>query len=194
MAQENAIRTCPICGGNYVQKVLELENKPSLRYECGRCGSFEIDRVLADIKAAPWLEVRHLVSAWIRQQNKVGLTPVIADGWSVAEISSRDKWKEEFQHMGFQENVNGKLDALLLAYAEMAGVDYQRRISTTHPYLIAEIAAHHIGEINGLTTLLTELGYVREIPGYGHVISADGWLKIDELRKSIIARGHLKNG
>jgi len=81
--------------------------------------------------------------------------------------------------MGFPENTNEKLDALLLAFADMVKSDYKKQISYGLPHLIAEIAAKNIEEVNGLIDFLKEKGYVDEHPR----ITVNGWEHIDELRK-----------
>lgn len=178
-------KTCPICNETYDNnQVRKLQNGVTLRVNCERCGKYDIAKEFAVAK--PWFEVRHLVSAWIRQQNNAGIKPVIPTDTGVDNAINHESWENRFRYMGFPETTSEKLDALLLAYAERVSSNYQERVKTDRPGLISTVAAKDIDEIKGLTNLLEEMGLLKKVEkAYGALtISAEGWLKIDELRKT----------
>jgi hypothetical protein len=177
---------CPICGENYVQNsIRELSDGLSLEYNCERCGKYKISRQLIDDQ--PWLEVKHLVSAWVKRENRAGIpSPTIGAGADVKTLDSSE-WADRFRRMGFPETTNEKLDALLRAYADSTESDYKRSLDQEQPQLISKVAAKDKGEIKGLTTLLRELDYIKQDKDSSpRTISAKGWLRIDELHKAII--------
>ncbi len=177
MSQLNeSVPICPICWLDGVKTI--QSNGFILWLKCERCGEYQIGIRLASSQA--WDEVRHLVSAWIRRENKAGRIPNIASGEDFNYIYSPD-WAEQFKHMGFPETTNEKLDALLLAYAESIDGNYGKQFSFGLPYFIADVAAKNQEEIDGLNKLLDELEFIdKSFP----TIRAKGWLHIDELRKS----------
>jgi hypothetical protein len=178
MSQERVNSPCPICDERYIKRY--RENGLTFEIDCERCGKYKIDRRLLDDK--PWHGVRHLVSAWVRRENKAGITPDIGKGVDLEDVSNPEWWKSRFTHMGFPKSIIDKLDALLLSYSDMVKSDYKKQISYGLPHLIAEIAAKNVDELNGLIDLLKEMGYVDEHPR----ITAKGWIRIDELRKTIL--------
>jgi len=152
------------------------------RYHCRRCGYFDLDNTLAITRNASFERARHLVSAWVIRQNKSGITsPVVGKGMDL----TRDDWPLQFEHMGFPSTVNEKLDALLLAYADMTSPLLRAELDRSRPQLISEVAARDGTEVRGLTELLEELGYIARAapPGHDLLISGKGWLRIDELRQ-----------
>lgn len=173
---------CPICGENYPQNsIKELPGGLLFEYNCERCGKYKISRKLIDDHDHPWLEIKHLVSAWVRRENRAGISPTIEVGADVNE------WVNQFRRMGFPETINGKLDDLLRAYADSTEGDYKRTLEPEQPQLISKVAAKDKGEIIGLTTLLRELTYIEQDKDHSpRTISAKGWLRIDELNKAII--------
>lgn len=189
MSQNNEILQCYVCGDPYVKKSYQLET--GLFYvECERCGLYLIGQPLRSLSddQKGWFPVRHLVSAWIRRENKAGVTPIIGAGADQAEVSSPDWWRNQYKRMGFPEATNEKLNALLLAYADNARGDFQALLSSIKLQLIAETAVKNLSEIQGLTKILEELGFLEimsETPGGGIrcKISGKGWLYIDELKK-----------
>ena len=189
MSQEYLNSPCPICDENYIKNA--DPNGLMSEIDCARCGKYKIGRRLLDDK--PWQDVGHLVSAWIRRENKSGFTPVVGADVLGDNIDSPEWWSTRFKHMGFPETTNEKLDALLLAYAESVSDNYQESVKTDRPELISTVAAKNIDEIKGLTDLLVEMGRINEKKGpYGNAtvartISAQGWLQIDELRKANVA-------
>lgn len=179
MSQESNTQLCSICNDSYLKSHERLGDR-YFRYECERCGSYKIGDVdAAYFKTGNFDEYRHLVSAWIRRENKIGNVPQIGGN---SNRGLKD-WLEELRHLGFPEATNEKLDALLLGYAEIIKGDYKRQISYGLPHLVAEIAARNVEQVNGLTDFLKELGYIDEHPR----ITANGWRHIDELRKTAIA-------
>lgn len=178
MSQTNKLYHCPICGQGYINSYKEVDNWVIV--QCERCGNFKVDRLFAYDDNQPWKEIRHLLSAWVRRENKVKRVVTIAEDLNIDSLYSTD-WVDQFRQMGFPETFQEKLDALLLAFAEMIKSDYKRQISYGLPHLIAEIAARDIEEVNGLIDFLKEKGYVDQNPR----ITVKGWEHIDELRKSV---------
>lgn len=149
--------------------------------QCERCGKFRIEDVLVTDSNPPWREIRHLVSAWIRRENKARKTPSFVVDRDNHIYSPR--WADQFRHMGFPETTNEKLDALLLAYADSVDGSYGRQFSWGIPHFIADAAAKNQEEVDGLNKLLDELEFIdNRYP----TIRAKGWLHIDELRKTIV--------
>ena len=182
MAQDKT-ENCPVCGENHIKKVRRLESG-MIRYECERCGLFQIDPLLVRLSEKPWDVVKHLVSAWVRRENKAGVTiPMVAQGASISDVSSPEWWVSQYSHMGFPETIGEKLDALLLGYADIVKDDYSRQISYGLPHLVAEIAAKNVLQVNKLTDFLAELGYIDGHPR----ITVNGWRHIDELRRKMVA-------
>jgi hypothetical protein len=100
------------------------------------------------------------------------------------EIKSPSSWITRFKQMGFPETLYEKLDALLIALAKSTQGDYQKRLSL-FPYMIAEIAAKDINEVEGLTNLLLELGFLKEVGQWGmKIVSVEGWFRVEELQHS----------
>jgi len=186
MAQDE-MQTCPICGDYYCNS--ELLHNPVIRLqiECERCGTFYIDDVnYPKNRNQPWEEVRHLYSAWIRQQNKAGLVPTIGKDIDFVSCESPEWWRKRFANMGFPETINDKLDKLLLAYANDIQGDYQKLV-IKQPHFIADIAAKNEGEIEWLTRALEEQEFIKIVSDdFTLKISPKGWQKIDELRKTTI--------
>jgi hypothetical protein len=182
---QKQLTTCPICGENYVRESRSLLSGTIERYFCERCGSFDIDHQLSNLGKKPWNEVRHLVSGWIRKENKAGVTnPIVAGGASFAEITSPEWWSEQFEHLGFPSTTSEKLNALLMAYGESAKGIYDATVSFT-PSLTAEIAAKDLTEVAGLSSLLSQLGYLTRINPLVYEINAKGWLRIEELHNKL---------
>jgi hypothetical protein len=183
MTQNNGFARCPICDEDYLKSKKLLQNCIILRCECERCGQYNIDKIFESIQP-PWAQVRHLVSAWVRRENRTGRIPSIGEGMSQDEIKSPAYWVNRFKHMGFPENMNEKLDALLSTLADSMNDDYRQHIVYL-PNLVAEVAAKDMQEIYGLSDILLELGYLKEV-GEWHVrkIRAEGWLRVDELRRA----------
>ncbi len=189
MVKEAVDRPCPICGENYFKTSKSLESFPGFRNECERCGTYKIDKVLLYPTDPPWAKVSHLVSAWVRRENKAGKIPNIGKGAGIENVSDPQWWEKQFRSMGFPETTNEKLDALLLAYAEKLSGSYGKLIEID-PALISAIAAKNIDELRGLTDLLVEMRYLSEKEnsyGPARIISAQGWLRVDEMRKVYVS-------
>jgi nucleoside 2-deoxyribosyltransferase len=183
MSQEDVNQACPVCGENYLKSSKSLEAFSGFRNECERCGIYDIDKILIDIKDKPWSNVSHLVSAWVRRENNAGITPVIYKGAEIKDISNPEWWEKQFRYMGFPETTTEKLSALLLAYVAMTKGNYFANVAP-EPRLIADIAAKNIEEVFGVTSLLSEIGYLKP---YGNTkrstFTARGWLHVEELKK-----------
>ena len=172
--------SCPLCGSTLVS-----ESKPSQHYidasnyECPRCGKYRLSDYIKNDERFD--AVKHLISAWIRRQHKLGeYNPLIRPS------DDNDDWFVNLQRAGFPQGVSEKLDALLLAYADIVKDVYKKlvKIKSYHS-LPAEIAARDIDEIEGLNQLLEQLDYVWCEPShpYQHIrITAKGWFRIKELR------------
>jgi nucleoside 2-deoxyribosyltransferase len=184
MTQIGSSIQCAVCGGPYVKSEKRLENG-TWRIECKRCGRYEIGNPLRGLSEQnkPWHKVRHLVSAWIRKENKADKTPFIGAGANNSELSSPDWWESQYKHMGFPETTSDKLDALLVVLADSAKEDYEANISIIEERLIAEIAVNSLKDITGLIRILEEFGYVTPYLPNRYKILGKGWLRIDELRK-----------
>lgn len=179
MANDNHL--CPICKSNAQLRYLESSLR---RYDCPRCGTFDIDRIFEAYSSSGqlWAENIHLVSAWIRRQNKAGISPNLAKSFE----NGAESWGQSLRNAGFPETIDEKFNALLLAYAETTGDDYTKTLDPTLPYLVADIAAKNQEEVLGLTILLVELGFIIQArPASPRRISAKGWQRIDELRRVV---------
>ena len=179
---------CPICSEQRTQHIELPQEWPISRFECERCGTYKMRRDLSVQTEKPWQKVGHLVSAWIRRENKTKIVPRVGKDANKEELASPDWWFNKFSHMGFPQTVNEKLDTLLLTYTEIVDGNLQGNIFPIAPRVISEIAAKNIEEVIGLTTMLGELGYVHSVlsaesPPCSY-ISAKGWLHIDELHKA----------
>lgn len=183
MTQDEQLK-CPICGENYLLSPGSARQSGFLYdYDCRRCGKFKIDRALARGGIAEGFgEVRHFASAWIRERNRAGVTPVVGEG----QDNITDEWVLSFKHMGFPSTVDERINALLKAYADRAKDDMEKKLSRNDPDLIAEVAAKNLKEIEALTSFLHQLGYVvYDAPSsVKPMITAKGWLHVDELRRS----------
>jgi len=175
---------CPICGDLLQEKPIPLFERDATRYNCPRCGKFDADLLyLLDRELS---RKRHLVSAWIRRQNKIGIRypfvpPVSAD--------SAADWYQTLENMGFPQTINDKLDALLKSYADLILSEFNNRYDSVikanqFPFLIADVAAKDIIEVYGLNNILGDIDYVATSQDGQHVrIKAKGWLHYDELHK-----------
>lgn len=176
------INKCPICHQDLAEPAIDLERKDAKRYKCDTCGRYDLSHdTLAD---SHFNDLRPLIRAWIRRQNKHGIpyphVGVSIDGASV-------DWFEGLKHMNFPQTVSEKTDALLKAYAEIVKDDYKKIVRVeSYKNLISEIAAKDVDEVLGLNQLLVELGYIWSEPSHPnqHIrIKADGWKHIEELSK-----------
>jgi len=189
MSTDDQLPNCPICGEHCLRREpgpRSMQTFSVVEYDCKRCGRFRIDiRFPPDTFPKLFDDVRHLISAWIRRQNKMGLVPLVGEGKDVY----REEWLMGFRQMGFPESTGDKLNALLLAYADAANGDYKYAVSPNQPQLIAEVAAKSRDEIEGLSELLHQLGYLSPFVEYrgGPSITARGWLRVEDLRRTVNA-------
>ena len=175
---------CPVCNEDYLSETPKpLQYMNGNRYQCRRCGTFDLDRSLEKSGNANLERARHFISAWIRQQTKSGIFPVVVGkGMDL----TRDDWPLQFEHMGFPSTVNERLDALLSAYADRSSHYLQAALDQSQPQLISEVAARDSFEVRALTNFLVEFGYIEHPPPNRHDlrITGKGWLHIDALRHS----------
>lgn len=173
--------SCPLCGST-----LQREPKPSQHYdasiyECPGCGQY---RLSYDIRNDQRFDsAKHLTSAWIRRQHKLG-----TDNPLVGQSDGSGDWFDNLRRAGLPQDVGEKLDALLLAYADIVRDGYAKIVKIqSYPFLPAEIAARDFDEVEGLNRFLKQLDYIWCEPShlYTHIeITAKGWFRIKELRRS----------
>lgn len=180
MSTSNSLTKCPICLDDSLESSNELEKKMANRYKCRRCGNFISDELtLRDSNLA---KVRHLVSAWIRRQNKWGKTPAFPDDIE----GPPGKWFQNLEHFGFPQTVNEKMDALLNSYADIVKDQFRKPIKIQlNPQLISDTAAKDIHEVRALSELLHERDYIDLTSDDIAKVRVNGWNRIDEIRKSI---------
>lgn len=173
---------CPLC-----RSTLKSGPTPSQHhydastYVCPICGVY---RLSYDIRIDQRLDAaKHLISAWIRQQHKLGEHSPF-----VGQTDGSGDWFDNLERAGFPKDVSEKLDALLLAYADIVKDEYKKIVKIgNYDYLPAEVAARDIGEIEGLNQLLQQLDYIWCEPShaYKHIrITAKGWFRINRLKRS----------
>ena len=180
MDADNQQTICPVCNEPRIEDVRDLQSLPITRYKCGRCGTFDMDRALAVPTTKPWAEVAHFVSAWVRRENKAGITPNIGKGVRREDISNPEWWKTQYGSMGFPTTTIDKLNKLLQVIAENIDSEYDRQFSLGLPHYISEVAAKNGHEVDGLMRILDELELIdKQFPK----VTAKGWLRIDELKK-----------
>ncbi len=175
---------CPICSDQLQEQPRVLQNKDATRFNCSRCGTFDADRLsLAD---SEFSSRRHLVSAWIRRQNKIGIKyPFVPPTSPDPAIN----WYRTLENMGFPQTINEKLDVLLKSYADLILSHFNNQYDSVikankFPSVIADVAAKNIAEIYGLNRILGELDYIQANQDYQHIIiKARGWLHFDELHR-----------
>ena len=172
---------CPVCSNTLEAAPKDSEKFDALRYDCPQCGKYELNDLTKVDQS--FHDSKQLISAWIRLQNKRGnKRPFIGDHFF------EEDWFKNLRNMGFPQTVNEKLNELLKAYADITEDDYNKNIAIgQHLELVSDIAAKNLDEIYGLNRLLAELGYIGPVPNIdSHVrLTAKGWLRIDDLSKSI---------
>lgn len=175
--------SCPVCGSTLPSEPSVSQDYDASIYKCPRCGGY----LLSDfVKIHKDFDTnKHLTSAWIRRQNNLGNRYPFVGG---DQIDGIGKWFGNLQRAGFPQDVSQKLDALLLAYADIVKDEYAKLVKIElQPHLPSEIAARDIGEVEGLNQFLQQLGYIWCEPShlYKQVkITASGWFRIKELRHS----------
>jgi len=173
---------CPVCSSELVRPSRTHEIYDALIYDCPQCGKYELDEFASGNREL--CDSKQLISAWIRLQIKRGNNrPFIG-----ASFPAED-WFKNLRNMGFPQTVNEKLNGLLKAYADIVRDDYKQFVIVQqHRELVSDIAAKNLDEIIGLNRLLAELEYIesdRVNPGKSVRLTAKGWLRIDDLSKSI---------
>jgi hypothetical protein len=172
---------CPVCSNQLKTVPIDSQRAFSKRYDCLQCGKYELSDLAEEDTNLH--DSKQFISAWIRLQNKRGNRPFIGDNFIMED------WFKNLRNMGFPQTVNEKLNALLKAYADIVKDDYQRIVAVEqHLELVSDIAAKNLDEIKGLNRLLGELEYIG--PDLAHIdsrvrLTAKGWLRIDDLSKSI---------
>lgn len=174
--------SCPLCGSTLERgpKISQHPADASL-YECPRCGRYSLSYSIRHDQRFD--ATKHLISAWIRRQHKLGNYNLY-----VGQSDGSGDWFDNLKRAGFPQDVSEKLDALLLAYADIVRDGYAKLVKIhSHPSLPAEIAARDIDEVEGLNKFLKQLDYIWCEPShlYKHIeITAKGWFRIKELRHS----------
>jgi hypothetical protein len=185
MSQEKELQLCPVCYEVNVTDIKDTQSGVLLLYKCKRCGEYYIDRILVGLDEGAWYEVKHLASAWIKRENKSGVTPIFGNfAKGLGDVSSPEWWSKQFEYLGLPKTTNEKMNALLVAFGENVQ-GYNGRVAPDYRY-VSEIGVKSLEEIDGLTVLLSQAGYLRPYGNSGiYSISVNGWLHIDELRKTI---------
>ncbi|MHC4402110.1 MAG: hypothetical protein ACYTG0_20760 [Planctomycetota bacterium] len=180
MSPSDSITKCPICGQQGVDYV-ELIDVPDMlvsEVSCARCGSYRLDHLLLKAGYSPeFSDIRCLISAWIRRQNRAEIQP------HIKYSNFQDpEWLSGFRRMGFPQSITQKLDALLLFLADTEGTG-QNEPAELSDRAVAEIAARSMDEVSHLLDLLNELGYVT-----GRIdrcaVTTDGNLRAQELKRA----------
>ena len=168
---------CPICLTDLNSLPRILQDRDASVYDCPQCGRYELEglaEIHSEIESS-----RQLISAWIRRQNKHGVTPFIG------VYSLTGDWFKNLRSSGLPTTVNQKLDSLLLAYADIVQDDYAGIVkSQRYPTLVSDIAGRGYDEVRGLNLLLEDLGLVWSEPSHRneHIrITAKGWQRLTEL-------------
>lgn len=172
---------CPVCREQPLRESPRPREDFFRAYDCPRCGRFRLDDFV-HLEGKHFERVRHLASAWIRQQNKAEKIAIFGKNIDC----SYDEWPLQFERMGFPSTVDERMNALLKAYADNTEGELEKKLSANEPSLVAEVAAKNLKEIEGLTNFLYQLGWV-EFDSHTDTkpkITARGWLHVDELRRS----------
>lgn len=172
---------CPVCGSTLLRPPTPSHDYDATIYECPRCGGYRLSYIIKVHK--DFDTVKHLISAWIRRQNNLGNRYPF-----VGQVDGGGDWFDNLRRAGLPQDVGEKLDALLLAYADIVRDEYAKLVKIhSHSSLPAEVAARDIDEVEGLNKFLEQLDYIRCEPShlYTHIeITAKGWFRIKELRQS----------
>ena len=174
--------SCPLCGSTLVSESEGSQHYVDVcNYECPRCGKYRLSDYIKDEQRFD--AAKHLISAWIRRQQKLGLYNPL-----VRQSDDNSDWFDNLQRAGFPQGVNEKLDAILLAYADIVKDEYAKIVKIQlYPFLPSEIAARDMNEVKGLNQYLEQLGYVSCPPSHlcEHIsVTAQGWFRINELRRT----------
>jgi hypothetical protein len=169
---------CRVCSSE-LKTAPNSSQKFDALIDCPQCGKYELDE-LSPVNQEPQ-DLKQLISAWIRIQNRHGIIPYISHCYL------EEDWFKNLRNMGLPQTVNEKLDELLKAYAHIVKDDYGKFVEATdYPTLISDIAAKNMPEILGLNKFLSELEYIENDfdARTNHIrITAKGWQRIDDLSK-----------
>ncbi len=172
---------CPVCSNKLRKAGPVPDSYDASFYDCPQCGRYELESLATGNRE--FHDSTQLISAWIRLQNKRGNNRFfIRDNFPVED------WFKNLRNMGFPQTVNEKLNGLLKAYADIVRDDYNQFIPVQqHLELVSDIAAKNLEEIIGLNRLLVELEHIQadQVNPKKVRLTAKGWLRIDDLSKSI---------
>jgi hypothetical protein len=177
---------CPVCEESLIQEPEPLKNKNGESCVCPRCGSFHY--LKQALQGEIFQQNRHLISAWIRRQNDIGIhRPFVP---SVNKLEEVDEWYKSLKYQGFPITVTEKLNALLHVYADLVGDNLGRRIKVPeHPEIVARVAVKNMNDVKELTRLLDETGEIGSyfiFSGEFEIqIKIEGWKKLGLLKKNI---------
>jgi len=185
MTTSNNFYPCPVCGEALNREPRMLQRKIASRYDCKRCGTFEAS---ASSLADEYFDnTKHLVSAWIRRQNRMGINyPIVGVNTENAMVN----WYLNLINLGLPTTPIEKTDALLKAYADLIIQQFNNKYDTViktqlYPFLTAEAVAKNMDEIPGLNRILSQLDYIdTEHDDLNVQIKAKGWFRVDELKKT----------
>lgn len=177
--------TCPLCSSTLKNPSRYSQHGDAEYFDCPRCGTYLLDGYTKHDSRLG--KNKHLVSAWIRRQHKLGTEiPIVAIRSEGPEPGIFDA----ITQIGLPKTVNDRLDTLLKAYADIVQDDFRKIISSQqYLYLIPEVAVKDIGDIYGLNQLLNQLGYIQlqsSIRDSNLTITAKGWFHIEELKSAAI--------
>ncbi|MFC1976913.1 hypothetical protein ACFLWS_01400 [Chloroflexota bacterium] len=174
---------CPICSNDLQDRPTPTESDPLLfSYDCRVCGRYRLHDYVKDDER--FGDTNHLIGAWIVLQRKRGESiPLVR---TTVDESGEDFF-DSLHRMGLPQTVGEKLDALLIAYADIVKDEYGKVIKCMlYPHLIPEIAAKNQGEIFGLNELLEQLDYIKSNPtdrNTNFKITAKGWFRLSEINQ-----------
>jgi len=198
---------CPICetGNPSCDPPWGDPTDTVCRIVCKQCGTFSISARLAKdfSRNEQFKDFRHLASAWIYRQGKVG-NPVDLTRRSVSG-TNLTCWESVVRLSSLPITVGDKKDAFLLALAaEVEGLNgrFDRAIELDLHKYKAETASRLISQVKSIADYLQEDGLVvatwdrgdrgdpnagREVPGPAKQtcsITSQGWQRVQELRRT----------
>lgn len=162
---------CYVC--KTVAQSDEYDYGDKKRVTCPQCGKYEISKSLLAAtddfnKVKP-----HILSAFIRKQNDMGITPVLYN-YDMDKIAA-------YPEMPLVE----KIDTLLLAFAESLE-NYNQDIDVSNKKYIAKICAKNEAEYQYIySRVLTERGYLFSKDSQRYRISVEGWIYAESLKQKV---------
>jgi len=184
MTENKITYPCPVCGEPLKFGISPYRTGEFYYCQCKRCGNFSFSDSLVGIPDFP--KVRHLVSAWIRRQNKAGIKiPLIPPDNNDPSIVN---WLNGLQYAGFPQTVPEKMDALLKAYAEIVHSDFNdiynhQGVIDNYPWLISEAAAKSEDEIISINVYLLQMDYLQQDRPEYFSLTIKAWDRLNELSK-----------